>query len=53
MKDPKTFPRFGKFTVAPGREVYGELRVAGKESLLYTYCMSRRNFFGGRQLRVR
>jgi hypothetical protein len=35
MKDPETFTKFGKFTVAPGKEVYGELRVAGKESSLY------------------
>jgi hypothetical protein len=40
MKDSETFTKFGKFTVAPGREVYGELRVAGKESSLYTYSIS-------------
>src|SRR5438067_8708816 len=35
MTDSETFTKFGKFTVAPGREVHGELRVAGKESSLY------------------
>lgn len=35
MKDSETFTKFGKFSVAPGQEVYGELRVAGKDSSLY------------------
>ncbi len=35
MQISETFVKFGKFRVAPEKEVYGELRVAGKESSLY------------------
>jgi len=35
MRDSETFTKFGKFFVAPEKEIYGELRVAGKESSLY------------------
>ncbi len=35
MSDPEVFTKFGKFVVAPCKEVYGELRVAGKETSLY------------------
>lgn len=35
MQNPVTYTKFGKFLVAPEKEVYGELRVAGRESSLY------------------
>lgn len=31
----ETFTKFGKFVIAPGKELWGELHVAGKNSLLY------------------
>src|SRR5437763_181979 len=35
MTQPETFTKFGKFVIASGKEVFGELRVAGKSSQLY------------------
>jgi len=35
MTTPETFTKFGKFVIASGKELWGELHVAGKNSLLY------------------
>jgi ApeA N-terminal domain 1 len=35
MKNLEAFTQFGKFLIAPDREVFGELRIAGAESSLY------------------
>lgn len=35
MTTTEVFSMFGKFSVAPAKEVYGELRIAGKETSLY------------------
>lgn len=35
MPTPETFTKSGKFVIASGKELWGELRVAGKNSLLY------------------
>jgi ApeA N-terminal domain 1 len=35
MTIAETFTKFGKFVIAPGKELLGELHVAGKNSLLY------------------
>jgi hypothetical protein len=35
VEDPEVFTKFGKFVVSQDNEVYGELRIAGKETLLY------------------
>lgn len=35
MSDVEEFTKFGRFAIAPDRLVYGELRVAGKETSLY------------------
>src|SRR5208283_956950 len=35
MRATEGFTKFGKFSIAPDRQVYGELRVAGKETSLY------------------
>lgn len=35
MNSAEVFTKFGKFSVAPAREVYGELRVAGEKTSLY------------------
>lgn len=35
MRNDECFAKFGKFLIAPERHVDGELRVAGKETLLY------------------
>ncbi len=35
MRTAQGFTKFGKFSIAADREIYGELRVAGKETSLY------------------
>lgn len=35
MRTGDGFTKFGKFSIAPERQINGELRVAGKESSLY------------------
>jgi hypothetical protein len=35
MTTPETFTKFGKFVIASGKELWGELHVAGKNSMLY------------------
>src|SRR5882672_10497316 len=35
MTKPKTVAKFGKFVIASRKELWGELQVAGKNSLLY------------------
>jgi hypothetical protein len=35
MRKPKTVTKFGKFVIASRKESWGELHVAGKNSLLY------------------
>lgn len=35
MANEVVFSKFGKFTISPGREVSGELRVAGRKTSLY------------------
>jgi hypothetical protein len=35
MTIPETFTKFGKFVIDSGKELWGELHVAGKNSLLY------------------
>lgn len=35
MTTPETFTKFGKFVIASGKELWGELHVAGKDSMLY------------------
>lgn len=35
MSKPETFTKFGKFVIGSGKELFGELHVAGKDSLLY------------------
>ncbi len=37
MRNYEGFTKFGKFLITPGRHVDGELRVAGKETLLYIW----------------
>lgn len=37
MRNYESFTKFGKFSIVPGRHVDGELRVAGKETLLYLW----------------
>lgn len=34
MTDPETFTKFGKFLIS-GKDLWGELRVAGRNSVLY------------------
>ncbi len=35
MTNTETFTKFGKFVIDSGKELFGELRVAGKDSQLY------------------
>ena len=35
MATPETFTKFGKFVIASRKELWGELHVAGKGSMLY------------------
>ncbi|MEK7563270.1 MAG: hypothetical protein AAB544_02655, partial [Patescibacteria group bacterium] len=35
MTEAEAFTKFGKFLIAPAKEVYGELRVGGKDTSLY------------------
>jgi hypothetical protein len=35
MTKPETFTKFGKFVIDSGKELFGELHVAGRDSLLY------------------
>ena len=35
MTKPETFTKIGKFVIGSGKELFGELHVAGKDSLLY------------------